>query len=365
MRLWMHGIGADIPASVRKLKSLGFEAVVGSVPALIRAANEAGLDVYLCSGAFGASGPFAEARYLARDISGQPRVWFGSACPNQPDVRAANLESIARMAQTEGIRGILIDGARFASPASSSDPDTFFTCFCPVCAAKAEQLGYDFSSMRESVRVLRQHLSGLSAPPLLDHLPGLAAWLSFRRQCVTEHLLHFCGTVKGVNPDLLSGIYIFTPALAALVGQCYEDLQGKMDLFAPMIYRHYRAPEGPACLNHELSALANMLSARFLPPSSAVRLMASLTGLALDGFNSAADLLNGLPPEAVGSEVRRARERLGADSALIPILQLDDPLLGESIQHPRQAGADGVNFFHYDDHWLDQARPVLEQLSND
>jgi hypothetical protein len=361
----MHGSGPDIPAAVRVLKKAGFEAVVGNQPQLIAEANHAGLDAYLCSGAFGASGRFAAENYLARDINGKPQLWFNSTCPNQPEVRKANLEAAAEMAAVSGIRGILIDGARFASPASSRNPDAFYTCFCPVCAEKAEQLRYDFDLMRSAVQALYQWMRGGTAERLLPHAQGLLDWFSFRRRCTTEHLLNFVNGVKAFNPELAVGIYIFSPAIAPLVGQSYSDLDGQMDIVAPMIYRCYNAEDGPATLNHELAAVAAELSRCVFSPHSTLEILSVLTGLPLGGGLSGADIrLQGFPTDAVGIEVRRARSMLPNTRNLIPIIQLDDPMLRHSIDAALQSGADGVNFFAYDHRLLDQHAPMFEEMAN-
>jgi len=350
MQYWMFGAGSDIPKSLALLKNLGFQAVVGNDPALIEEAGQLGLSVYLCSGAYGASAPFDGEEYLARDINGKPQLWFGSTCPNQPDVRRHNLTQIAEMAGTDGIRGVFIDGVRFASPASSPMADAFYTCFCPVCEAKAKKMGLDFARMRAAVGVLYDNTPAQGLSFVLDHLAGLADWLAFRRACTSEHLQNFARTVKGVNPALETGIFLFTPSLAPLVGQHYGDLRGYVDIFSPMIYRHYQAQQGPACLNFELSVLADELTKRLLPFERVLLLLHALTGLDMTGFKDPDAIRErGFSPTAVASETRKARQLIGDDRRLIPIIQLADDSLDESMQQAAAGGADGVNFFVYQD----------------
>jgi hypothetical protein len=350
MQYWMFGAGSDIPKSLALLKDLGFQAVVGNNPALIEEARRLGLAVYLCSGAYGASAPFDGEEYLARDINGNPQLWFGSTCPNQPEVRHHNLAQIADMARTKGIRGVFIDGARFASPASSPVTDALYTCFCPVCEEKAKRLGFDFVRMQAAVRVLYDNTPAQGLSLILDHMAGLADWLAFRRVCTSEHLQNFARTVKEVNPALETGIFIFTPSLAALVGQHYGDLRGYIDIFSPMIYRHYQAQQGPACLNFELSVLADELSKRLLPFERVHSLLHALTGLDMAGFTDPDSIRErGFAPSAVASETRKARQMIGDAGRLIPIIQLKDECLDESMQQAAAGGADGVNFFVYQD----------------
>ena len=367
MQYWMFGAGSDIPKSLALLKDLGFQAVVGNDPALIEEAGRLGLAVYLCSGAYSASAPFDGEEYLARDINGNPQLWFGSTCPNQPDVRRHNLAWIAEMARTEGIRGVFLDGARFASPASSPAADAFYTCFCLVCEEKAEKLGFDFARMRAAVKVLYDNTPAQGLSLILDHLAGLTDWLAFRRVCTSEHLQNFAHTVKEVNPSLETGIFIFSPSLAPLVGQHYGDLRGHMDIFSPMIYRHYQAQQGPACLNFELSVLADELTKRLLPFERVLSLLHVLTGLDMTGFDDPVSIReNGFAPLAVASETRKARQLIGDDGRLIPIIQLADDSLDESMQQAAAGGADGVNFFVYQDAVMasqqESLRKTIDQL---
>jgi hypothetical protein len=350
MQYWMFGAGSNIPKSLALLKDLGFQAVVGNNPALIEEAGRLGLAVYMCSGAYGASAPFDGEEYLARDINGNPQLWFGSTCPNQPEVRRNNLIQIAEMAGTDGIQGVFIDGARFASPASSPIADAFYTCFCPVCEEKAKRLGFDFARMRAAVRAFYDNTPAQGLSLILDHLAGLADWLAFRRVCTSEHLQNFARTVKEVNPSLETGIFLFTPSLAPLVGQHYGDLRGYIDIFSPMIYRHYQAQQGPACLNFEVSVLADELSKRLLPFERVQSLLRALTGLDMTGFDDPDSIRErGFAPSAVASETRKARQLIDDAGRLIPIIQLVDERLDESIQQAASGGADGVNFFVYQD----------------
>ena len=47
---------------------------------------------------------------------------------------------------------------------------------------------------------------------------------------------------------------------------------------------------------------------------------------------------------------------------LVPIIQLDDPLLDEAIDHTMAGGAEAVNFFVYDEQIVENNRKVWEKL---
>jgi hypothetical protein len=229
-----------------------------------------------------------------------------------------------------------------------------------VCEKKATGLEFDFVKMRKAVELIFTHQQGQPWVDLGETIKGLVDWFQFRRVCTTEHLLNFCDTVKKVNPSLLTGIYIFSPSLSTLVGQSYCDLRGKMDVFSPMIYRDYQAEQGPACLKFELSALVQEMGKKLIPEQQAIALLAGLTGLPIHDAGSAAELFGGLSPQIVGYEVKQARKQVERTKQLIPIIQLDDDLLEESITEAKVAGADGINFFVYQEPVMESKREIFE-----
>ena len=359
VKLWMHGCGPKPKDGAKHLKELGFSAVVGSTDAAEAVIAE-GMDFYLCSGAY--RGPdFKGSEWLAEDMWGRKQEWFSSTCPTRSEVRSYNLEQVRRLAQTPGIKGILLDGARFASPSSGSSTDAFFTCFCPHCMEKARKMGFDVKEMQMAAATLYDFVHGKQ----LDLMPfyfGLREWLEFRRAATTEHLLDFVETVKSVNPELKAGIYIFAPALSDLVGQNYRDLQGKMDLIAPMLYRCYPDPNGPACLNVELADMLRMLEgAADLSEEQRIRMIGGFVGHELTGYEKPADMQAGLSTRILKRETERARIMCPKEE-LVPIIQLDDPLLGEAIDQTFAGGAEAVNFFVYNEETVEANRSVWEKL---
>ena len=348
MRLWMYGCGADPVHGARRLARLGFSAVAGG-PELIGAAAEYGLDCYLCTGAFGYNGDFKREEYLTVDVNGDRRLWFGSTCPTNPGVRARNLEDIKQLAANRGVKGILIDGCRFASPASSDDIEAFFTCFCDGCMTKARGLGFDAGRMHAAARELYRLYrgEGNAAAFAERHASGLADWFAFRRAATTEHLIDFIDVVKSAG--LLAGIYIFTPSLSFLVGQNYTDLADKMDIIAPMVYRKYKEPHGPACLNHEWGAVYKILHGVCGDRRAGGMLSAML------GYPVTADIVdNGFDTGIVYDETKRAADIAGGEKTA-PIILLDDDDVSGCLDACRRAGAETAQFFLYDEALLTAA----------
>ena len=225
MRKFMHSCGGR--ESVLELKEHGFEAVVGGNAETASWCAKAGMDFYHCSGAYGWD---VDEVKLSVDVNCYMLICFGSSCPNNAEIRKKNLDGIRLM----------------ASARSEGDPDrrreirlscvgdcieAFFTCFCPTCMEKAASLGIDAEQMRRDAYALCRACKGDSVD-LTAHLSGIADWFRFRRLTTTEHLLNFCRTVKAENAAMLTGVYIFTPSLAPLVGQSYGDLRDAVDIFS-------------------------------------------------------------------------------------------------------------------------------------
>ena len=348
MRKWMYGLGKDAAHGASLLKKFGFEAVAGGESAVEETLSK-GMDAYLFSGAF--RGPaFKGEDWLAEDVDGVKQEWFSSTCPTRREVREYNLSNIRRMAGTPGISGIILDGARFASPMSGK-PEAFFTCFCPSCMAKVKEMGFDAEAMKRAVSALRDFLAG-KAVDLLPHAEGLEDWLDFRRRATTEHLLDFVNTVHEVKPDLKAGIYIFAPSLCRLVGQNYRDINGKMDLIAPMLYRCYPDADGPACLNVEIARMLDMMkTAHGWSAQERIRHLRALTGIEIEEGATVESLMKGLPVDMLRTETQRARI-MAPQGALVPIIEMDDPLLPEASRKVIEGGAEAVSYFLYNEEQL-------------
>lgn len=313
----------------------GFSSLVGHADA--KAATffaQNGLDYYAVEGAFHVDSDAPEN--LCVDIEGNRVKWFGSACPNSPAAINKCLSEARRIAGIKNLTGIIVDGARFASPAGAN---SFFTCLCRRCKAKMAKAGFDPERIERSLSALHDRSQFDSAA----HRQGIEDWLAFRRLTITRFLRAYVAAIREVNPALKVGIYIFTPSIAPLVGQSYADLSEVFDFLSPMIYRHYDAPEGPACLDHELIAL---MDARYKPIQD---MYAEITGLSFEALPSVDEILkSGLPVAYLEEEVRRAKALSRPDTEIIPIIMLKDSALNECIEACLRHGIKTVDFFLYD-----------------
>ena len=316
MFFYMFGMDVSQPETcARQLARLGMHAVVGPADRrCIDAIRENGMRAYVCTGAF----PLSDGDRKCVDVDGVERVWFSSGCPNDDGANLRREDALFHLARTEGLSGVFIDGARFASPASAEDIEALFTCFCPSCMERMEEMGFDPEAIRSGVRNWRDGRREL--PP--------AEWLIFRRQTVDGVMTRFVQTVKRANSALKTGAFVFPASLGALVGQT-PSVCDAVDIAAPMLYRRYTEPSGPATLNHEYAAM--------------VRAFGIERTHQLTGVNPPDRVLeNGFPPEALATEIRRSKAPL-----LVPILQLNDDRLSQSITAIRDGGAQGAGFFLY------------------
>jgi hypothetical protein len=371
LELWMHGISPTDPqGSLERMRDLGFTTVVlGGNKEQLALAKSLGFNTYACTGTFSRSKDFQDEGYLAVDVEGTPREWFGSTCPNEKAVRRANLSTIEGILSDTEAEGLMLDGCRFASPASGLG--AFFTCFCHRCQARANELGYDFKRMKmhatQVYRTLADGRLGKEAPDLtpfaflssITGFPGIADWLSFRATCAIEHFSNVSDLVRGMGAKM--GAYIFTPSLSVLVGQRYSSLTSLFDMASPMIYRNYPDTPGPACINKESAQLARFLQRGGLDDASAASTIAGFLGMSEEG-RSISEIDQGTSTETIRRELLRAKDNLRGVSKIVPILYLGDEQVITSVNDAADIGLDGVDFFLYKDEWVDAIELISKQV---
>lgn len=319
MYYFLCGMDRNEPETfARALKKKGFTAVICDAnQRQIDALNQAGLKAYLCVNAF----PLKDGGDVCRDIEGIERVWFSSGCPCDESAMTRSLDRIAASARLEGLAGVYLDGARFASPASFEGDDAFFTCFCPHCQARARELGIDLEKARRDMISLKRRETSVFSPEMAK----------FRALVVADYFDRFIQVVHGIRAGLEANAFVFAASLMHLVGQVPDAWRG-LDALSPMLYRAFPQEFGTACLSHEYAAL--------------LRMFGRDTTQALTGVTPPDDpRYQGFMPQALARETRAARAQFSG--RLEPIIQLDDPLLPASIQAVQEGGADGCGFFSY------------------
>lgn len=337
MKRFVFGMDTSHPAeSARLMRGHGYDAVVlgGASPEVADALQQEGIELYLCFGAY--SVPNDSAR-LAEDAFHTPRRWFNSGCPNDWENAERHLNAVLeKAASLPTVRGILVDGARFASFASVEGVESFFTCFCPRCMQAMQEMGLDAEAIRETVGRLMQNRTPHPGDETL-----LKQWLSFREKTVQVYMDRFAGRVHELRSDLIAAAFIFAPSLGMFVGQTPAACRS-LDAVSHMLYRDYHHPYGVACLGHEWAALIEGFG------QHTQALLNSCGADPLFRVTQTPDELlhGGFEPEWVGLEIAQAREAYPRQP-LWPIIQLDDERVQETAQHARENGADAVGLFAY------------------
>ncbi len=337
------------------------DVVVGYDPELIKGLLDKGLNVHVVIGAFRLDNEPREPRLLAEDPYGKKHVWFGSGCPNNPDIRRRTLSQVSEIVEKHEVSSILLDGIRFASMGSGIE--AFATCFCDNCRSKAGEYGYPFIEMRESVKkmldafydfkrvweVLQAYRSSpVGVLDLVTRRRALLDWLEFREHCVTEFIVETRNVVKTYSRKACLGAYVFTPSLAFLVGQNYQELWRYLDFVKPMVYRRGR---GVACLNFELAKIAEELLRwnPWLSESMFLETLYEIFGFRGEEYPTSIRRLfeDCLPLSSIKTELQSAKRLIAGRSELHPILMLDDPHIEQAVKLAAETGLDGLDFFSF------------------
>ena len=335
MKTFLFGFDNEHPAEcAQELRRHHIDAVVMGAPTPETAAalSSEEIELYLSCGAYRVN----ESNGLpAIDYIGKPQPWFHSGCPNDRANAERLLDEVLMRAKAfPSVRGILVDGARFASFASIEGIEPFFTCFCPACMKVMRSLGIDGEAVRASVeRLAATRIVSEKDEALLQQ------WFAFRESCIQQYMDHFADRVHQLRDGLMAGAFIFPPSLGRFVGQTAAACRS-LDIVSHMLYRSYPHEFGVACLGHEWAAMADAFGAQLQP----------FSGSSLTDSRCARQLLrDGFTPEWVGHEVTEARVSCLPHQKLWPIIQIEDDFITETARCAFKAGADGVGYFSYGD----------------
>jgi hypothetical protein len=337
MKKYIFGFDADHPENcARRLRAQGMDAVVlGDADERTEdALANAGLELYLCYGAYGLK---SNAPATAQTATGKPVRWFSSGCPNDGKAAGRNMDAMLKTARRlKTLRGIFVDGARFASFASTEGRDVFFTCFCPKCMKKMTDRGLDAKAVRASAARF------MATKKIFERdRENLTAWMDFRAACVQDYFERFAKSVHALRGDLLAGAFVFAPSLGRFVGQTAEACR-PLDAVAPMLYRAYPHEDGPACLGHEWAGLKALLG-----ESAEEFVNLTAPGIAVPAGTPESLLTEGFTPERVAEEVALAKKSLAPSQQLWPILQIEDAALTETTRLALESGADAAGYFMF------------------
>ena len=188
---------------------------------------------------------------------------FRFICPNNPDARRNTLAQLGHLLDRYPFDGVFLDKLRFPSPANG--PDEMLSCFCPHCRRAAAAAGLNLDGVIDLFR--RRDFAGELAPAgrlgersWTDELlvPGslVARFLRFRCDGITSIVTEAVSEIRKRRRKV--ALDLFSPSIAAVVGQDYSALVKHADWAKPMTYRVAR---GPASLRLEVPAFVDNLSA--------------------------------------------------------------------------------------------------------
>ncbi|MBO3808033.1 MAG: hypothetical protein FGF50_00290 [Candidatus Brockarchaeota archaeon] len=340
----------------------GFKDIVVSYdPGLVKGLRDKGFNVHIVIGAFRIDNEFRDPKFLAEDPYGRKHIWFGSGCPNNPDIRRKTLQQVSEILEKHDVSSILLDGIRFASVGSGIE--AFATCFCENCRNKAEEYGYRFEEMKQSVKkmlnafydfkqaweVLQAYRSSpVGFMDLVTERRGLFDWLEFRERSVVEFIVEVRNMIKSYSRKTGLGAYVFTPSLAFLVGQNYRKFWRYLDFVKPMVYRKGR---GVACLNFELAKLAEDLLRwnPWLAEAELIDMLYRIFGFEGEEYPLSVNRLfeDCLPVSVLKVEFQAAKKLIAGRSELHPIIMLDDPQIEQAVKLATETGLDGIDFFSF------------------
>lgn len=354
MRIWMFN-PPEKKDKLERLQEAGVSRVVCTNNA-VRPCQDLGMHTYTMIQAFRHT---SYPEDLAIDIEQTPVEWFSSGCPNSPRIRQY---FYARMQEllSQPVQGVFLDGVRFSSPASSSSPTSFFTCFCPRCQEDMVRRGYDRDMIMRDVASVanlfleeqetgRNWLLALRSPSgwmaFLQRFPGFGEWLSYRVNCITDFVREVRQWLNVNYPAQKLGGFLFQPALSFLVGQNYQALGQYLDIISPMIYRNYPDSPGPAAINQEILSMANHLGKEGVQPREEMQLITNL--LSVFGLPAEWTPDLAMSESHVASETTASRV-LSSDGEIVPIIWAGDPKLANVLNELSTSGVEDCILFTYD-----------------
>ncbi len=234
--------------------------------------------------------------------------------------------------------GVFLDRIRYPSP--SNGMEMLFSCFCPACQLRYQELGIDSVELKHKATHALSHMAReweAIEHPAFDNSAPFSSWIGFladsglaqmqtmKTRSIAKVAAWFAAEARRRN--LQVGADLFSPSLAPLVGQDYLAFREFCDWIKPMAYFHARGPAGiqleMGCLRKGVSALTD------LDPEQTCKFLSLITGLpvAERGIGCADTLVD---PRYLRFEVSKAFS-LGssADCAVFPGLEM--------VHHPRFA----------------------------
>lgn len=264
------------------------------------------------------------------ELLGSNQEEFLFICPNNEPALERIFAVYRELVESLDLDGVMLDRIRY--PSCANGFETLYTCFCGSCRqALASRTSLDL----EALRIRAQRFAASLASWRPGELPawrglealyieaGLEELSTFRKRSIQRVVGIFSDYAR--SRGLSVGLDLYSPSLAALVGQDYKLLSASCNWIKPMSYCH---AVGPAGLSLELSCLSEALSTLCtgLKAADALAFLSGTLGWELPRSNT--ELLDsGLPEAILAGEL----ERIDALS-LCPDVRVYPGI--EAVRHP-------------------------------
>lgn len=200
---------------------------------LIDVAEKLGVEIWAHLGLWGYCGDiFPELAFRDdrdRPIAADAMYWGVPICPNNAEMRDWTITCLQYIARHYNVKAIDVDHGHYPPPISVAG---LFGCCCPLCEARARELGYDFEAMKAALTELRLRVRELNlarisrAAGFLDVLSelrvdsALLAWFRFRAEVVAARMRYLTDAVHEVAGDSCPvDSHLHPPSIAYLCGQ--------------------------------------------------------------------------------------------------------------------------------------------------
>jgi len=208
-------------------------------------------------------------------------------CPNHPKLIRWVSDVAVEVARVYKPTGLLFENLALGSPHKI---DTLFTCWCDLCRARTDELGYDADRIRIALQGARSKLNEAAAAlhtlrdfgiaqflEAVGYDVGFLDWLNFRADSVSALLYEARKALAALDASLRVAVLTKAPTVAMLAGQRRMDVLRDTtlaDFYAPVICGH------DAGVLSTLAAHAQLVTTALRAPdhTTALRIAAKLHG---------------------------------------------------------------------------------------
>ncbi len=179
-------------------------------------------------------------------------TWFMGVCPTEPGFRQYRFNQLRNLLLRHDLDGVWLDYVHWHAQFEDPDPILPETCFCEHCL--------DEFSIYSAIEIPEGAIS-VKAQWILNNHDDL--WRDWRCQVIYDWTVKMRNIIKGINPDVLLGLYHcpwddddFDGARRRILGLDYDLLKESIDVFSPMVY-HARMGRNSGWVKENITWFSN------------------------------------------------------------------------------------------------------------